>query len=103
MPLLHSLYLAVATLAIAASTARGRMHPFIAVVLGAACFAFASGMSISQLGKSFGTGFGQTVNTLGLPVLAAAAVTAIAERRHSSAFSLAPVPRLPPLSRCSAR
>jgi GntP family gluconate:H+ symporter len=88
MPLLHSLYLAVATLAIAASTARGRMHPFIAVVLGAACFAFASGMSISQLGKSFGAGFGQTVNTLGLPVLAAAAVTAIAERRPGTTWPM---------------
>jgi GntP family gluconate:H+ symporter len=78
MPLLHCLYLAAATLAIAAATARGRVHPFLAVLLAATFFAFASGMSISQLGKVFGTGFGQTMNTLGLPVLAAAAVTAIA-------------------------
>jgi GntP family gluconate:H+ symporter len=75
---MHLLYLAVATLAIAAATARGRVHPFLAVLLAATFFAFASGMSISQLGKVFGTGFGQTLNTLGLPVLAAAMVTTIA-------------------------
>jgi GntP family gluconate:H+ symporter len=78
MPQIQLLYLAVATLAIAAATARGRVHPFLAVLLAATSFAFASGMSISQLGKVFGTGFGQTLNTLGLPVLAAAAVTTVA-------------------------
>jgi len=81
MPLLHCLYLAAATLAIAAATARGRVHPFLAVLVAATVFAFASGMSISQLGKVFGTGFGQAMSTLGLLVLAATAVSAIAERR----------------------
>ena len=80
MPIVHSFYLAVAALAIAAATARGRVHPFTAMLLAAGFFAFASGMSISQVGKSFGTGFGQTMNTLGLLVLAAEMVGAIAGR-----------------------
>jgi len=67
-----ALSLAVVFIAVAA----GRTHALIAMLLGAAGFAVAAGLSVSQLGKSFGTGFGQTLNTLGLPVLAAAMVVA---------------------------
>jgi GntP family gluconate:H+ symporter len=80
MALLHCLYLGLATLAIAAATARGRVHPFLALLLAATFFALASGMSVSQLGKTFGTGFGQTINTLGLLVLAAAMIAVMSER-----------------------
>jgi GntP family gluconate:H+ symporter len=70
--------LALAVGAIALVTARGRIHPFLAVLLVACVFAFGAGMSVSQTGKSFGLGFGQTANVLGLPVLAAAMVNAMA-------------------------
>jgi GntP family gluconate:H+ symporter len=84
MPLLHAFYLGIATLVIAAITARGRVHPVLAVIVAAAGFAYASGMSVSLLGKVFGTGFGQTLNALGLPVLASAMVSALAARSFAS-------------------
>jgi len=62
---------------VALATLRGRVHPVMAVFIASAGFAFASGLSISQLGKVFGTGFGQTANVVGLPVLAAAMVAAM--------------------------
>ncbi len=71
--------LLLAVLFIALATWRRRMHFLPAVVLGAAGFAAAAGLSVGQLGKSFGTGFGQTLTTLGLPVLAAAMVAARAD------------------------
>jgi GntP family gluconate:H+ symporter len=80
MPLLHALYLGLATLAIAVLTSRGRIHPLLAVAGVATAFAYASGMSVSLLGKVFGTGFGQTLNTLGLPVLGGAMVGAMGAR-----------------------
>ena len=85
MPLLHAVYLGLATLAIAALAARGRIHPFLALTGVAAVFAYASGMSVSLLGKVFGTGFGQTLNTLGLPVLGAAMVGVMSERSGAAA------------------
>jgi gluconate:H+ symporter, GntP family len=83
MPLLHAFYLCVVVLAVAAATARGRLHPVLAMLLAAAGFAALSSMSIGQLGKVFGTGFSQALNNLGLPVLAASAVTVLAA--HSGA------------------
>ncbi len=59
------------------ATWRGRVHPVLAVFIAAAGFAFASGLSVSQLGKVFGTGFGQTANVVGLPILAGAMVAAM--------------------------
>ncbi|MEJ0047991.1 MAG: hypothetical protein WDN04_19130 [Rhodospirillales bacterium] len=85
MPLLHALYLGLATLAVALATMRGRIHTFLAVLLAAVFFALASSMSISQLGKIFGTGFGQALNMLGLPVLAAAMVSQIGDSTPATA------------------
>jgi GntP family gluconate:H+ symporter len=67
-----ALLLAVVFVAMASA----RTHSLVVLFLAAAGFAAVAGLSISQLGKSFGTGFGQTLNTLGLPVLAAAMVVA---------------------------
>jgi GntP family gluconate:H+ symporter len=92
MPLMHAFALAMAACFIAAATRRGRMHPFLAVIVAATGFALACGLSVSQLGKNFGTGFGQTVNTLGLPVLAATMVAVLATTSGADA-SLARVVR----------
>jgi GntP family gluconate:H+ symporter len=85
MPLPHFFALAAVAIGIAAATARGRLHRLLAVLLGAAAFAAAAGMSVSQLGKVFGTGFGQTLNTLGLPALAAAMVATLAAQTGGAA------------------
>jgi GntP family gluconate:H+ symporter len=74
---LHAVWLGVAVLAVAAATGRGRVHPLLALLAGIAAFALASGLSVSQTGKSFGTGFGQTVTSLGLPVFAGAVVAVL--------------------------
>jgi GntP family gluconate:H+ symporter len=94
-PLLHALYIAIATFAIAFATSRGRIHPFLAVVAAATGFAYACGMSVSLLGKVFGTGFGQALNMLGLPVLAAAMIGVMAERSFASASLMARAARWP--------
>jgi GntP family gluconate:H+ symporter len=85
--------LALAVCVLAVATARGRVHPFLTLILAASVFAFGAGMSVSQTGKSFGLGFGQTANVLGLPVLAAAMLGAMA----------VPAPlRWPNWARCAA-
>ena len=76
--LLHSVYLLLATLAVAILTWRGRVHAFLALTLATAVFGFASGMSVSLVGKSFGNGFGLALNMPGLAVVAGGLVAAIA-------------------------
>ncbi|HTZ72104.1 MAG TPA: hypothetical protein VMB71_15720, partial [Acetobacteraceae bacterium] len=95
MPLAHPVALVLATAFIATSTWRGRLHPFLAVLAAAAAFALLTGMSISQFGKTFGNGFGETVDNLGLPVLAAAMIAALAE--PIVPFALARLPLIPGL------
>jgi GntP family gluconate:H+ symporter len=70
--------LVLAVCAVAFVTSRGRLHAFLALLLAACVFAFGAGTSVSQAGKSFGLGFGQAANVLGLAVLAAALVGAMA-------------------------
>ncbi len=77
--------LVLATCFIALTTLRGRLHPLAAILLATAGFAVTAGLSMSQLGKSFGTGFGQAANNAGLPVLAAAMVAAMAHRGGATA------------------
>jgi GntP family gluconate:H+ symporter len=85
MPLLHALILGLAALAVAALTARGRVHAVLALTAAAVAFAYGSGLSLSLIGKVFGTGFGQALNMPGLVVLAAAMIAAMAARSGGAA------------------
>nr|WP_281503075.1 GntP family permease [Ancylobacter crimeensis] len=72
-------FLLIAILFVAVACWRGRLHPLIAVVLGAVGFGLAAGMATSQIGKSFGIGFSQSIQSLGLVVLAGALIGEIAD------------------------
>ncbi len=76
--------LAALTLALAAL--RGRLHAVTALLLATAAFAVAQSMSVSQFGKVFGTGFGQTFTSLGLPILAASFIATIAAEKGGTAW-----------------
>lgn len=66
-------------------TARGRIHPFIALVLAAFAFNQGVGWSLSFVVKSFSTGFGQSLAALGLVVVAAALMAEIADGTGATA------------------
>lgn len=86
MSLYQALYFFVALVFVLAATARQRTLPLLALIVGAAGFGFASGMSTSHFAKAFGLGFSQAVNGLGLTVLAAAFVAAIADAAGGTAW-----------------
>lgn len=86
MSLQQAAFFLLAILLVLAATARGRVMPLIALIVGAAGFGAAAGMSTSFFAKSFGLGFAQAVNGLGLVVLAAALIAAIADAAGGTAF-----------------
>ncbi|MDQ0511633.1 GntT/GntP/DsdX family permease [Ancylobacter amanitiformis] len=65
---------------------RARVQPFLALTLAAIGFGYAAGMSTSGVGKAFGLGFAQGVNTLGLIVVAAAFMAEIADASGATAW-----------------
>ena len=79
MPMLHAVFFVLAVLAVTFSTTRWRAEPVLALILGAAGFGVACSMSVGQIGKSFGNGFGAEAAGPGLAVLAAAFIGSMAE------------------------
>lgn len=77
--LVHAACLGLALLAVVALTEWRRIPAALAVVAGALVFAAAAGLSIGHASKAFGTGFAQTVQAVGLAVLAGALIGAVAE------------------------
>jgi len=62
------------------------IHAFLVLVVVAAVFGFASGFSVSQVGKLFGSGFSQSLYSPGLVIVAAALVGGLAESAGASAW-----------------
>ena len=54
-------------------------HPFLVMVLVASAFGLAAGLSISLVGRDFGTGFSQALYSPGLVIVAAGLVSGLAE------------------------
>ncbi len=79
MAMQHAVLFAVVVAAIVAAIARWRTAPVLPLMLGAAAFGIVIGMSVGQMGKSFGNGFGSAAGGTGVAVVAAAWVGAIAE------------------------
>ena len=79
MPMLHAAYFILAIVAVIIATTRRSTEPVLALILAAAGFGVACGMSVGQIGKSFGTGFGAEAAGPGLAVLAAAFIGSMAE------------------------
>jgi GntP family gluconate:H+ symporter len=87
MALQHAVLFAVIVLAIVAAIARWRAAPMSALIMGAAAFGIVTGMSVGQIGKSFGNGFGAAAGGTGLAVIAAAWIGAMAEAEGVARFA----------------
>jgi len=79
MPLVQALLFFAAAAVLVVATQRQRLHPFLAILVVAAGFAFATGLSISLLSKTFGAGFSQKIYAPGLVIVGAALIAGIAE------------------------
>ncbi|MGA0561047.1 GntP family permease [Ancylobacter sp. VNQ12] len=86
MSLYQAAYFAVALVLLALAVQRGRVQPFLALLVAAIGFGYAAGMSTSHVGKAFGLGFAQSVNALGLTVVAAALMAEIADATGATAW-----------------
>ncbi|MFT0861170.1 GntP family permease [Ancylobacter sp. G4_0304] len=86
MSLLQAAYLLAALVLLVLATRQGRLHLFLALVIAAVGFGYAAGMSTSHVGKAFGLGFAQSLNGLGLTVLAAAILAEIADATGATAW-----------------
>jgi gluconate:H+ symporter, GntP family len=84
MPLFQASYLFVSILFLLAVTGTRRLHPFLAIVAAAAGFGLAAGLSTGLLGKAFGLGFSQSLDSPGLVIVAAGLVGALAEDAGAS-------------------
>lgn len=74
--------------ALVVSIARFRVHPFLALLLGSLAVGFAGGLKASELVTHLITGFGRTMESIGL-VIALGAVLGVALERSGSARALA--------------
>ncbi|WP_029351146.1 GntP family permease [Bosea sp. 117] len=79
MSLIQAAWLFAALVLFVIATARGHVNAFLALIVASAFFGFGAGMATSQVGKSFGIGFSQTLQSLGLVVVAGALMAAIAD------------------------
>ncbi len=84
VPLFQAAALFAAVIVIALATQSGRLHSFLALLVVAAAFGAAAGLSIGFTGKAFGAGFSQAIYSPGLAVVAAGFVGAIAEATAAS-------------------
>ncbi|QIB34937.1 GntP family permease [Ancylobacter pratisalsi] len=86
MSLHQAAYFIVALVLFVLTVARGRLQLFLALTVAAIGFGYAAGMSTAHVGKAFSLGFGQTVNALGLTVVGAAFIAAIADAAGATGF-----------------
>lgn len=83
MPIVQVLIFIAAAIILVFATQPRRVHPFFALLVVAAGFGLASGLSVSLLGKRFGTGFAQTLYSPGLVIVGAAIIAAIADSTNA--------------------
>jgi gluconate:H+ symporter, GntP family len=88
-PTVQALVLLVSVIAIITAI-RARFHPFLVLTIVATAFSLIAGLSIGQVGKSFGNGFSEALYLPGLVIVATALVTGIAERANVAADFAAP-------------
>jgi GntP family gluconate:H+ symporter len=79
MPFLHCLLLLASVVVIVGATQLRHFHPFLVLVFVASAFGLTAGLSISLVGRAFGTGFSQALYSPGLVVVAAGLVSGLAE------------------------
>ena len=79
MPFFDALLLLASVAVLIAATQLRHFHPFLVLVLVASAFGLAAGLSISLLGRDFGTGFSQALYSPGLVIVAAGLASSLAE------------------------
>src|SRR5271170_2271123 len=79
MPFFHAPLLLASVVLLVVTTQLRRLHPFLVMVFVASAFGLAAGLSISLVGRAFGTGFSQALYSPGLVIIAAGLISALAE------------------------
>jgi GntP family gluconate:H+ symporter len=95
MPLLTACYLVIALMALLLLTDRMRLQPFLALVAVTAVFGLVIHMSISQIGNLFGIGFSNSLQSLGLVIVAAQIMFVVAEQSGGADRLASLAPRRP--------
>jgi GntP family gluconate:H+ symporter len=85
MPVEFLAYLLIAALGVVLATGWGRVHPFLAMTVAIVAFGFACSLPISLMGRSYGDGFVETLNTVGLVVIAGAVIGVFAAETGAAA------------------
>ena len=85
MSLYQAAYLLAALVLFVLATRRGHVQVFLALLVATVGFGYAAGMSTSGVGKAFGLGFAQSLNSLGLIVVAGAILMEIADATGATA------------------
>lgn len=80
MPIFQAVLLAVALVGLAFLTARVGLHAFLALILIAVAYGLGADMAVTFIGQSITIGFTQTVEALGLVIVAASIAATFAER-----------------------
>jgi GntP family gluconate:H+ symporter len=92
MPVYQAALLVLALVLLLWLTGRWKLHPFLALFLVAVAYGLAADMSVTYIGQSFALGFTQTVEAVGLVIVAGQIVATFAAR--SGAGSLGSPPRI---------
>lgn len=85
MPIYQAVLLAAALAGLAFLTARIGLHAFLALILIAVAYGLGADMAVTFIGQSITIGFTQTVEALGLVVVAASIAATFAERTGAAA------------------
>jgi gluconate:H+ symporter, GntP family len=85
MPVDFAVYLLLAVLGVVIATGPLRIHPFIAMTLAVMAFGLACDEKLSLIGNAYSAGFVETLNSVGLVIVAAAIVGAIGAGSGASA------------------
>ncbi len=72
--------LVVSVLFIVLATVKGKLHPFLALLVAAFGFGIAAGMPLKDLVKSVNTGFGDTIGNIGIVILAGCIIGTFLEK-----------------------
>ncbi len=85
MPVDFAAYLLLAVLAVVIASGPLRIHPFIAMTLAVMAFGLACDEKLSLIGNAYSAGFVETLNSVGLVIVAAAIIGAIGAGSGASA------------------
>lgn len=86
MPVYQAALLVLAVALLLALTAGNRVHPFLALFVVAVAYGLGADMSVTYIGQSFASGFTQTVEAVGLVIVAGQIAATFAARSGGAAL-----------------